>query len=59
MTTAALALLLPLGIAAGSTALLYVFLVVAMRLFSRRQLGQLTVIDLAVILLLGSAVETR
>jgi len=58
MASAAVASLLPLGVAAGCTAVLYLFLVVAMRLFSRRQLGQLTVIDLAVVLLLGSAVET-
>jgi uncharacterized membrane protein YcaP (DUF421 family) len=44
--------------AAGSTAVIYLFLVTAMRLVSRRQLGQLTVIDLVVVLVLGSSVET-
>jgi len=44
--------------AVGATATIYLFLVVALRLLSRRQLGQLTVIDLVVILVLGSAVET-
>ena len=44
--------------AAGSTAAIYLFLIVALRLLGRRQLGQLTVIDLVVVLVLGSAVET-
>jgi len=44
--------------AVGSTAAIYLFLVAALRLLSRRQLGQLTVIDLVVILVLGSCVET-
>jgi uncharacterized membrane protein YcaP (DUF421 family) len=44
--------------AVGSTAAIYLFLVGALRLLSRRQLGQLTVIDLVVVLVLGSAVET-
>src|SRR5207244_13197663 len=47
-----------IAIVAGSTAAIYLFLLVLLRLFGRRQLGQLTVIDLAVVLLLGSAVET-
>src|SRR2546423_14278460 len=47
-----------LAIVAGSTAAIYLFLLVLLRLFGRRQLGQLTVIDLVVVLLLGSAVET-
>ncbi len=47
-----------LAIVAGSTAAIYLFLIVLLRLFGRRQLGQLTVIDLVVVLLLGSAVET-
>jgi uncharacterized membrane protein YcaP (DUF421 family) len=34
------------------------FLIVALRVFGRRQTGQLTVIDLVVVLLLGSAVDT-
>jgi uncharacterized membrane protein YcaP (DUF421 family) len=48
----------PLGEAAASTAAIYVFLIVMLRVFGRRQLGQLSVIDLVVILVLGSAVET-
>ncbi|HEY2667622.1 MAG TPA: YetF domain-containing protein [Actinomycetota bacterium] len=47
-----------IAIVAGSTASIYLFLIVLLRLFGRRQLGQLTVIDLVVVLLLGSAVET-
>ena len=34
------------------------FLIAGLRLVGRRQLGQLTVLDLVVVLLLGSAVET-
>jgi len=48
----------PLGEAAASTAAIYVFLIILLRVLGRRQLGQLSVIDLVVILLLGSAVET-
>jgi len=47
-----------IAIVSGTTALIYLFLVVILRLFGRRQLGQLTSIDLVVVLLLGSAVET-
>jgi uncharacterized membrane protein YcaP (DUF421 family) len=50
--------LTPLLEAAGSTAAIYLFLITGLRLLSRRQLGQLTVIDLVVVLVLGSAVET-
>ncbi|GAC1419254.1 MAG: hypothetical protein NVSMB57_13650 [Actinomycetota bacterium] len=49
---------LPITVAVGSTALIYVFLIVAIRVFGRRQTGQLTVLDMLFILLLGSAVET-
>ena len=45
-------------IVAGSTFSIYIFLSVSMRLMSRRQLGQLTALDLLIIILLGSAVET-
>ena len=45
-------------IVAGSTLTIYLFLSVSMRLMSRRQLGQLTVLDLLIIILLGSSVET-
>ena len=47
-----------LAAVAGSTAAIYLFLIGAMRLVARRQLGQLTVIDLVVVLVLGSSVET-
>ena len=45
-------------IAAGSTALIYLFLIGLLHVFARRQLGQLSVVDLVVVLVLGSAVET-
>jgi uncharacterized membrane protein YcaP (DUF421 family) len=45
-------------VVAGSTACIYLFLIVLLRVFGRRQLGQLTALDLVVILVLGSAVET-
>ena len=48
----------PLIPVAFHTLAIYVFLIVALRATSRRQLGQLTVIDLTVVILLGSAVET-
>ena len=50
--------LVPIMEAVASTAALYLLLCAALRFLGRRQLGQLTVIDLVVILLLGSAVET-
>jgi uncharacterized membrane protein YcaP (DUF421 family) len=50
--------LAPIMVAVASTAALYLLLCAALRLLGRRQLGQLTVIDLVVLLLLGSAVET-
>jgi uncharacterized membrane protein YcaP (DUF421 family) len=40
------------------TLALYMFLIAALRLLGRRQMGQLTVVDLTIIILLGSAVET-
>jgi hypothetical protein len=43
----------------GSTAAIYLFLLVLLRLFGRRQLGQLTVIDLVVVLLLGQRGRDR
>ena len=45
-------------IVAGTTATIYLFLIVALRLVGRRQLAQLSALDLIVVLLLGSAVET-
>lgn len=47
-----------IAIVAGTTAAIYIFLILILRLFGRRQLGQLTLIDLLVVLMLGSAVET-
>jgi uncharacterized membrane protein YcaP (DUF421 family) len=40
------------------TLAIYVFLIFAFRFLGRRQLGQLNVIDLVIILIMGSAVET-
>ncbi len=40
------------------TAAIYLFLIVMLRLVGKRQMGQLNAIDLIVIILLGSAVET-
>ncbi|HLV80826.1 MAG TPA: YetF domain-containing protein [Chthonomonadaceae bacterium] len=40
------------------TICIYLFLIVALRLIGRRLTGQLTVVDLTIIILLGSAVET-
>jgi uncharacterized membrane protein YcaP (DUF421 family) len=42
----------------GHTLVVYAFLIAGMRLLGRRQMGQLTVLDLVIVLLLGSAVET-
>lgn len=48
----------PLLAASFQTFLLYAFLILMLRLVGRRQMGQLTVVDLTIIILLGSAVET-
>jgi len=45
-------------VVAGSTAVIYGVVIFLLRLAGRRQLGQLTAIDLVVFLTLGSAVET-
>ena len=45
-------------VVAGTTAGIYLFLIAALRLGGRRQLAQLSGLDLVVVLLLGSAVET-
>jgi len=47
-----------LGIVALNTLTIYLFLVLVIRLIGRRQLGQLSALDLVTLLLLGSAVET-
>jgi uncharacterized membrane protein YcaP (DUF421 family) len=41
-----------------STFTLYLFVFVMLRLFGRRQMAQLTVVDLIIVVTLGSAVET-
>jgi uncharacterized membrane protein YcaP (DUF421 family) len=41
-----------------SSIVIYLFLILGFRFVGRRQLGQLTVIDLVVIVVMGSAVET-
>jgi uncharacterized membrane protein YcaP (DUF421 family) len=41
-----------------STAGIYGFLILGFRFFGQRQLGQLTPVDLVIILIMGSAVET-
>jgi uncharacterized membrane protein YcaP (DUF421 family) len=40
------------------TLIIYFFLIFSLRVVGRRQTGQLTVLDLVIIILLGSAVET-
>src|SRR5690348_18122795 len=47
-----------LSTVAMHTLIIYLFLALTLRFISLRQLGQLTVIDLVIIILLGSAVET-
>ncbi len=41
----------------AQTVIIYLFLIFGFRIFGRRQLGQLTVFDLVILLVLGSAVE--
>ena len=43
---------------AQHTVIIYFFLIMMLRLVGRRQLGQLTVLDIVIVILLGSAVET-
>jgi len=40
------------------TVVIYLFLILGLRFIGRRQLGQLTVVDLVIIIVMGSAVET-
>ncbi len=47
-----------LPIVALYTFIVYVLLIVGFRFIGRRQLGQLNVVDLVIILIMGSAVET-
>lgn len=48
----------PLIQVAFHTLAVYLFLIILVRLYGRRAMGQLTAIDLAIIIVLGSAVET-
>ena len=48
----------PMWLVAWHTLAIYVFLIVMFRVAGRRQLAQLNVIDLVIILVMGSAVET-
>lgn len=48
----------PLWTVIGTTLAIYLFLLLLLRISGRRQLAELTVIDLVVVLVLGSAVET-
>lgn len=45
-------------VVAGHTAVIYLFLMFLLRLLGRRLMGQLHVLDLVIIIVLGSAVET-
>jgi uncharacterized membrane protein YcaP (DUF421 family) len=45
------------AVIAGKTAAVYVALVVGLRLFGKRQLGQLSLYDLVLIIILGNAVQ--
>ena len=47
-----------LGPVVAHTLSIYLFLILMLRFVNRRSLGQLTVVDLVIIILLGSAVET-
>src|SRR2546425_9348724 len=48
----------PLLPVVGQTFAIYLFLILALRFVGHRQLGQFTVLDLVIIIVLGSAVET-
>ena len=48
----------PMFLVAWHTLAIYLFLIVAFRIVGRRQLGQLNVIDLVILVVMGSAVET-
>lgn len=51
-------ILVNLGYVAIHTVCIYLFLVLGLRFIGRRQMGQLTVIDLVIVILMGSGVET-
>ncbi len=44
-------------IIAGKTAVIYLFLVLGLRLFGKRELGQLSLYDLVLVIILGNAVQ--
>ena len=48
---------MPYLIVAGSTAVVYIFLVVAIRLFGKKEFSQLSVFDIVFILLISNAVQ--
>ena len=45
------------AVIAAKTAAIYVFLVVSLRLFGKRQLGQISLYDLVLVIILGNAVQ--
>lgn len=47
-----------LGLVLRNTVVIYLLLVVTLRVFGRRVMGQLNVLDLVIIIVMGSAVET-
>ncbi len=51
-------LLMTAGLAVGHTLAIYVWLIVGLRLVGRRQMTQLTPMEVCIVALLGSAVET-
>ena len=51
-------LLVALARGVFQTLAVYLFLIAGLRILGRRQIGQLNVIDLVIIIVLGSAVET-
>ena len=49
--------IMPYLIVAGSSAAVYIFLIVAIRLFGKKEFSQLSVFDIVFILLIGNAVQ--
>ena len=45
------------GVIAGKTAAVYVFLVVGLRVLGKRELGQMSLYDLVMVIILGNAVQ--
>src|SRR5580658_11354391 len=46
-----------MAVIAGKTAIIYVFLVIGLRLLGKRELGQMNIYDLVLIIVLGNAVQ--